>query len=172
MNHAARAAVLSCALFLAAAGCFALGSREIEGSGTVRRESRTVAGFTGIVIEGSGNVTFSQADSQTVTVETDDNLLPIVKTEVRAGILYLGFKEGAKTRHVSQLEFLVSVPKLTAVKISGSGNLHATGLIRAEALTLEISGSGGIYSELDVGRLDVTISGSGEIGRASCRERV
>jgi hypothetical protein len=163
VNHAARAAVLSCALFLAAAGCFALGSREIEGSGTVRRESRTVAGFTGIVIEGSGNVTFSQADSQTVTVETDDNLLPIVKTEVRAGILYLGFKEGAKTRHVSQLEFLVSVPKLTAVKISGSGNLHATGLIRAEALTLEISGSGGIYSELDVGRLDVTISGSGGI---------
>ncbi|MFI5369480.1 MAG: head GIN domain-containing protein [Spirochaetia bacterium] len=163
MNHTARAAILSGALFLAAAGCFALGAREIEGSGVVARESRTVAAFTGIVIEGSGNVTLSQGSAQSLSVETDDNLMPQVKTEVRGGVLYLGFKQGAKLLHVSQLEFLVTVPKLTGVKISGSGNLHTTSLIRAEALSLEISGSGGIYSELDVGRLGVAVSGSGGI---------
>ena len=153
--------MLSGALFLAASGAFALGAREFEGSGVVRMESRSVAAFTAIVIEGSGNVTLSQGNAQSVSVETDDNLLPLVKTDVRAGVLYLGLKEGVRPMHLSQLEFRISVPKLTAVKISGSGNLHATGLIRAEALTLEISGSGGIYSELDVGRLGVTISGSG-----------
>jgi hypothetical protein len=94
-------------------------------------------------------------------VETDDNILPLVKTEVRAGVLYLGFKQGVRPVHLSQLEFQITAPELTGVKISGSGNLHATGLIRAQALTLEISGSGGIYSELDVGRLSVTINGSG-----------
>lgn len=161
MSHITRAAILSGALLLAASSAFALGSRESAGSGIVRTESRTVAAFTAIVIEGSGNVTLSQGSSQSLSVETDDNLLPLVRTEVRTGVLYLGFKEGVKPVHLSQLEFLISVPKLTAVKISGSGNLHATSLIRADALTLEISGSGGIYSELDVGRLGVTISGSG-----------
>ena len=160
-----RAAILCVALSMAAAGGFALGSREsaISGSGTVRTESRTVPAFTAIVIEGFGNVTLSQGGAQSLSVETDDNLLPLVKTEVRAGVLSLGFKQGVKPVHVSQLEFLVSVPELAAVKISGSGNLHATTLVRSEALTLEISGSGGIYSELDVGRLGVTIGGSGGI---------
>jgi hypothetical protein len=164
VNHVcgvSRAAILSGALFLAAFSCFALGSRESEGSGVVRTESRTLAAFTAIVIEGSGTVTLSQGSAQSVSVETDDNLLPLVKTEVRAGVLYLGFKEDVRTVHVSQLEFVITVPKLTGVKISGSGNLHTSGLVRAETLTLEISGSGGIYSELDVGRLAVTISGSG-----------
>lgn len=165
MNHIARAAILCAALLLAATSGFALGSREsaINGSGILRTESRTVPAFAAIVIEGSGNVTLSQENTQSLSVETDDNLLPLVKTEVRAGVLYLGFKEGVKPVRVSQLEFLISVPELNAVKISGSGNLHATTLIRADALTLEISGSGGIYSELDVGRLGVTISGSGGI---------
>jgi len=156
-----RAAILSSALLLAATGVFALGARESAGSGNVGRENRTVPAFTAIVIEGSGNVTLSQESSQSVSVETDDNLLPLVKTEVRAGVLYLGFKPGTRPVHVSQLEFLIGVPKLTAVKISGSGNLHATGLIRADELALEISGSGSIYSELAVGRLTVAISGSG-----------
>jgi len=156
-----RAAILSGALFLAASSGFALGSRESVASGIVRTESRTVPAFTAIVIEGAGNVTLSQASAQSLSVETDDNLLPLVKTEVRAGVLYLGFKQGVKPAHLSQLEFQITVPELTAVKISGSGNLHAASLIRAQALTLEISGSGGIYSELDVGRLAVTISGSG-----------
>jgi hypothetical protein len=165
VNRFARAAILCGALLLAADSGFALGAREspISGSGIVRTESRTVAAFTAIVIEGFGNVTLSQGNTQGLSVETDDNLLPLVKTEVRAGVLYLGFKEGVKPVHVSQLEFLIRVVELTAVKISGSGNLHATTPVRSDALTLEISGSGGIYSELDAGRLDVTISGSGGI---------
>jgi hypothetical protein len=165
VSRIVRAAVLCGALLLAAFSGFALGAREnvVNGSGILRTESRTVAAFTAIVIEGSGNVTLSQGGTQSVSVETDDNLLPLVKTEVRAGVLYLGFKEGVKPVHVSQLEFLISVPQLSALKISGSGNLHATTLIRSDALILEISGSGGIYSELDVGRLEVTISGSGGI---------
>ena len=163
VSHIVRAAILCGAMVLAASGGFALGSRESAGSGMVRKESRTVPAFTAIVIEGSGNVTLSQGETQSLSVETDDNLLPLVRTEVRAGVLYLGFKEGARPVHVSQLEFFVSVPELTAVKITGSGNLHATSIIRASSLTLEISGSGGIYSELEVGRLGVTISGSGGV---------
>jgi hypothetical protein len=165
VSRNARAAVLCGALFLAASSGFALGAREsaINGSGIIRTESRTVPPFTAIVIEGSGNVTLSQGNTQSLSVESDDNLLPRVKTEVRAGILYLGFKEGVKPMRVSRLEFLISVEELTAVKISGSGNLHATTPVRADALTLEISGSGGIYMEMGVGRLGVTISGSGGI---------
>jgi len=156
-----RGAIFSIALLLAATGLFGLGARESEGSGNVSKEDRTVPPFTAIVIEGTGNVTLSQGSSQSLSVETDDNLLPLVKTEVRAGVLSLGFKPGTRPVHVSQLEFLISVPRLTAVKISGSGNLHTTDLIRADELALEVSGSGGIYSELAVGRLTVTITGSG-----------
>jgi hypothetical protein len=169
VSRIARAAILCGALLYAASSGFALGSKEgatrglINGSGIIRTESRSVPTFTAIVVEGSGNVTLSQGNTQSLSVESDDNLLPLVKTEVLAGVLHLGFKEGVQARHVSQLEFLITVAELSAVTIAGSGNLHTTTLLHADTLSLEIAGTGGIYAELDVGRLGVLISGSGGI---------
>lgn len=167
MNRIVCAALLCGAFLTAASNGFASGAGEgapfFTGSGIIRTESRDVPSFTAIVVEGSGNVTLRQGNSQSVSVETDDNLLPVVKTEVVAGVLHLGFKKGVRAQRVSQLEFLITVVQLNVVKIPGSGNLHTAALLRADALSLEIAGSGGIYAELDVGRLDVIVSGSGGI---------
>jgi hypothetical protein len=155
-------------IFLAAAG-FASGVFEsgpfdwVSGSGHVRTENRSVPDFTAIVVEGSGNVTLSQGIRQPVSVETDDNILPYVTTEVIGGVLHLGFKEGTRVRHVTRLEFRVTSPRIEGITISGSGDVHGASTIKGNAMALEIHGSGNIDAELDVARLQTHIGGSGGV---------
>ena len=54
----------------------------------------------------------------------------------------------------------VSVPSLTMLNLSGSGQLAVTG-IKAPKLTVTISGSGLLYAAGTATRLDVTLSGDG-----------
>jgi hypothetical protein len=168
-------AALICGMLLltAAMAGFASGSWEsgewIAGSGNVRSENRSVPGFTAIEVEGSGNVTLRQGNRQSLSVETDDNILPFVKTEVIGGVLHLGIKEGTLLRHMTRLEFQVTAPRVEGITISGSGDVHGGTPLQGDTLTLEIHGSGSIDAAIDVSRLQARIGGSGNIavsGRA------
>jgi len=55
----------------------------------------------------------------------------------------------------------VSVPSLTVLDLSGSGNITVTG-IRASQLTVTVPGSGDIAASGSVARLDISIDGSGD----------
>jgi hypothetical protein len=61
----------------------------IEGSGQVRRESRVVGGFTAVNFSSFGELTLVQGDTEALTIETDDNLLPYVT--LRYGLKPRGF---------------------------------------------------------------------------------
>ncbi len=52
------------------------------GSGTAKTETRPVAGFTSIELAGTGDVQVKQTGTESLTVTADDNLLPLLTTEV------------------------------------------------------------------------------------------
>src|ERR1700731_2555167 len=70
------------------AGC-GFFNKEIVGSGTIVSERRPVVNFTSVVFTGQGNLTIKQSDTESLQIETDDNLLPLIKSEVSNGILYI-----------------------------------------------------------------------------------
>jgi hypothetical protein len=173
MKFSTRAACVALGLLLAAAAAFASGDSEsggwISGSGNVSTENRDVAAFTAIELEGSGNVTVRTGISRAVNVETDDNILPFVKTEVVGNVLHLGFKPDTHVNRMTRLEFTVAAPQLTGITVSGSGNARSAAPLRSDTLSLNIRGSGSITCDADVGGLQATIGGSGGIavrGRA------
>ena len=167
---------LLCAAFLSlSCAAFALGDWEygtpkwITGSGRVETETRAVPGFTGIEVEGSGNVTLSQGVRQQLSVEADDNILPAVTTKVEGGILHLGFAPGTRITGMTRLEFRITAPEIRGITISGSGNVRTATVLRGDSLALRIGGSGSIDGEIDVRSLESDIGGSGSIrvrGRA------
>ena len=174
MNRNTRVA-LSCAVLLAAAvSAFAFGSWEelsggVVGSGILATENRTVPPFTAIEIEGSGNVVLSQGLFQSVSVESDRNILPVVTTRVVGNVLHLGFKQGTRVRNITKLEFRITVQQLTGLRISGSGDVRAVTPLRSNSLSMTIGGSGSIEAEVDAATLKADIGGSGSIevkGRA------
>ena len=78
---------LGCALF---AGCVLTA---ISGSGHVVDEPRSVSGFSAVSLSGSGRLLIEQGETESLTITADDNLLPLIKSEVSGGRLELGSKD-------------------------------------------------------------------------------
>ena len=168
MKQTLTAFAAASALLLFAGCAFATGGSEYDarwltGSGLVTSEARVVPDFTGIEVEGLGDVELSQGLLQSVTVECDDNILPYVKADVVGDTIHLGMKPGTSVRRMTRMIFHITVPRVTSIVIAGSGGVKAMTALRANALSLSIRGSGAIQAQLAVGRLVSSIGGSGDI---------
>jgi hypothetical protein len=146
------------------------GVRVIRGSGNVITEDRQVTNFDRIALEGSGEVIVTQGGGESLTVETDDNVMEHVKTEVEGGTLKLGLVTGIPTgvnvQSTTRLIFYVGVDDLSGLSISGSGDIEAE-TIETERLDASISGSGKVQIfNLAAGDMNADISGSGEVDLA------
>jgi hypothetical protein len=73
------------------AACERVG-RGLPGSGTLKSEKRDVVGFTEVAISGEGELTLSQTGQESLTIEAEDNLLPLLTSTVAHGCLTLGTK--------------------------------------------------------------------------------
>ncbi len=135
----------------------------VRGSGDLITESRSVSNFDSIDLSGSGEVIITQGDGESLTIETDDNVMEHVKAEVSGGTLKLGYEEGLNLISPTQLIFTVGVDNLTGLKISGSGDIESD-MIETDRMDVTISGSGDIQIDnLTTDEVEARISGSGEI---------
>lgn len=160
--------IVVCVALLAGAAAFAsgtwdYGSNRFYGSGNVQTESRAVPAFTAIEVEGSGIVTLSQGIVQSLSVETDDNIMDRVKTEVVGGVLRLGFQPGTSIVRMTRLAFRITAPRIDGIVISGSGDVRAATPLRTSSLSMEIRGSGSIDASVDADAVRAAIGGSGGI---------
>jgi hypothetical protein len=138
----------------------------VAGSGQQASETRTVADFQGIALQGAMDLLVRQGPVQSVQAEADDNLLALLETvvESRDGTptLVVRWKRGESIRTRGKVRVTVVVPKLSAVAAAGSGDITLEGL-NAPALKLVLSGSSDVrFSGLVTDELSLRISGSGD----------
>jgi hypothetical protein len=129
-----------------------------RGSGTVITESRTVNDFSEIALSGSGEVVVDVNGTESLTITAEDNILPLLTTEVRSGRLELSTRSSISP--TVTIVYTISAAVLNGVSIDGSGDITATG-ITADSFDAEISGSGQIEVAGTADELTVDISGSG-----------
>ena len=133
-----------------------------RGSGKVISEPRDVKDFQSVTLSGSGDLIITQGDSEALRIEAEDNLMPLIESDVRAGTLYLGFKpnSGSITTNVP-VKYYLSVKNLFGVDLEGSGSVSADNL-KAGNMAIILTGSGSVdIKVLTADTLKVTISGSG-----------
>jgi hypothetical protein len=150
-------------LLLIVAGCSDLAEETVEGSGNVITEARDVKDFDAISVQGFGEVRIEIGPFSPLTIEAEDNVLPHIVSEVDGSTLELRTEEGIGFRDVEVPICTITMPALTGISISGSGDVEAAG-IAAGSFDISISGSGDVrLTEMDVTSLDVSISGSGDV---------
>lgn len=140
----------------------------IRGSGDLITESRNVGNFDSIALSGSGEVIVTQGAGESLTIETDDNVMEHVKAEVRGGTLELGFKERTGSISPTRLIFTVGVDDLKGLRISGSGDIESS-TVDTDRLDVKIDGSGDINLSGEATAQEVTINGSGKHDAADLR---
>ncbi len=70
-----------------------LSIKGISGSGNVISEERKVEGFSGISVSAGINLFISQGSSESLKIEAEDNIIPLLITEVKNGKLEIHYKQ-------------------------------------------------------------------------------
>lgn len=168
------------ACLVALGGCYTE-----RGSGEVTVVSHDLTGFNGVRLVGAGELSVASG-AFAVSVSAEDNVMPSVVVEMDGDTLVLrresGWGEGVRPSF--PIEFMVTLPALKAVRVSGSGNaavqdvpaedglmltVYGSGTIRVAAaqaptVVANVQGSGGIsLDELTASRFVSRIDGSGRV---------
>lgn len=152
----------------------------VRGSGKMATETRTVSNFNQVSLQGSGDLTIRSGEQESLTIEAEDNILPLITSEVKGSRLELGFKPNTSLNHSRPIHFTLVVKNLTGVSLEGSGNITNSSLttdhldlsilgsgnmrfenLKAQALKLDLVGSGTVDASGEVQSQAVSIPGSG-----------
>jgi hypothetical protein len=152
-------AVLVLGLFLIT-GC---GISYIRGSGNVITEEREVSGFDSVEMSGFGEVFITQGNSESLTIETDDNLMQYIDSVVRGNTLYIEFEDNTIPDPSDKITFRLNVIDLEALDLSGAGSFTIESL-ETPSLEITFSGAGDIdLDSLMADRVSTRVSGAGDI---------
>lgn len=138
------------------------GYNGLRGSGIEVREERSVESFDEISILHSMDVEVEVGAETAVTVIGDDNLVARVVTWVDGDELIVDVDSDEWLAPRRGLLVRISTPHLTAFSIEGSSDAVVRG-VDSERLVLSIEGSGDVTVSGRTGRLEASISGSGDM---------
>jgi len=137
-----RVAVMMVVLGLLAVACgdVPTGSDRVRGSDEVTVETRSIAEFERVVLAGEGDVLLGNGSDGLVEIETDDNLLTHIRTEVSGDTLTISTEPGIDIDPTDGVIYRLGCPVITAVTLSGAGSIIATG--RTDRLDVVLAGAG------------------------------
>ncbi|MFZ1114287.1 MAG: head GIN domain-containing protein [Propionibacteriaceae bacterium] len=148
------------ALALLAVGSVVTACSATAGSGQLATQSPQVSGFASVELAGVGELSIDQTGTESLTVSAEDNLLPLLTSEVEGDTLILGKKPNTRIVTTKPITYTLTMKDITGLAVSGSGTINAPKLTTA-ALRIEISGSGMITTAGNTDDQNLEISGSG-----------
>lgn len=133
----------------------------VTGSGKTITQTFDVRDFDQIRLGTSGVMYIEQGDDFSLTVEADDNILPIMKVEVEQGVLTIRTSPEVSALQFETLIYRVTLPELSVIDLSGSADIRVEDFT-ADSLNININGSGDVtFVNLEAASLSVRLSGSG-----------
>jgi hypothetical protein len=145
--------------FLFASSCRYI-AKGVRGSGNRKTEKRELASFKSVEASGAFEVTIVCQQSQSFEIEGDDNVLPLIKTDVNDGNLRIH----SDTQYSASrpIAIRISIPDLEKYVSAGAGDVHISG-VKNEQLVFSNTGATNIEASGDTKLLDIKSSGAGNI---------
>lgn len=137
-----------------------------RGTGDIITETRDVAGFNKIRLDGAGRLLIKQGASESLVIEAEENVMDELTSEVIGDTLVLGYKDRPWWRSILPTRPIVydlTVIDLNELTLNGAGDLEIQNL---ETTTFEITmnGAGQVdVEELMADTFIVHIAGTGTV---------
>lgn len=133
----------------------------IKGNGNIGKQNRELGHFTGLSTGLGGSVEVRLGNTEGVTIETDDNLLPQIETVVENGMLRIRPVKRDLHLEPHSLKIIVNARTVERISLGGSANVDAERL-KGKKLQFDIGGSGTISApDLESESVSVSLGGSG-----------
>jgi predicted DNA-binding antitoxin AbrB/MazE fold protein len=132
------------ALALALISCNDFNNQK-EGNGNVTTEKREVTGdFTKIVAGQAIDVEIEQADSYSIEVEADSNLIENIKTSIDNGVLKIS--SDVNFQDAEKLLVRIKVKQLDEIETTSASNVESVNVFKGKNLRIAASSA----SEIDI----------------------
>lgn len=127
-------------------------------------ESRQVSGFHGIASAGPFDVHVKIDGTESLKISASSDIMGEIETKVEDGKLEIKLKHHDWGRnHIGRIDIYVTAKSLSSLANAGSGSIKVDGVISGENVTINLSGSGSIFSAVKSGNFHASISGSGSM---------
>lgn len=135
-------------------------NKSVKGSGNIATEARDISDFSGVDVSGVFQVEITAGQEFGVQIEADDNLLPLIKTEVRRGVLRIETDEKLSSEH--GLKILISAPDIDSIDASGVAKINLSG-VKNNELRVDTSGASKVNISGETANLIIEVSGASSI---------
>ncbi|NNE97665.1 MAG: DUF2807 domain-containing protein [Pyrinomonadaceae bacterium] len=135
-------------------------SRRTSPSGNVVVEKREVSDFKAVQVSGLFTVEIVAQKEFSLEVETDDNILQYIKTEVNDGVLVISKERGWFKKFRAKIR--ISAPHIEGLEVSGVTKTSLENL-DGESLKIELSGASKIEASGKVNDLEIDMNGASKL---------
>lgn len=129
----------------------------VQGSGSAKAETRSLSTFRSMEVDGAYTVRIVCQKDQSIAISADDNLLPLILTEVQDGILRVTSKKSICAS--APMTLTITVKSLDLIRSSGANEFQVQNL-KGESLEVELSGSSSMTLDGKVDELNAKIDGA------------
>lgn len=134
----------------------------LEISSPIITEMRTVGDFDRILLEGIGTVLMTQGTQKPLRIETHEEVLALLETEVVGGELQISLRD-CLNGMIDRLDIFVSTPDIEQVQVDGVGTLVAQNDLDLDRLEVVLNGVGDLFLKGICDELDLTSAGVGNV---------
>ncbi len=125
-------------------------------SGTPKTEERPLGEFSSVKLAVGMNLKVTCDQEPAIRITSDDNIVPLVKTEVKDGVLQIWSDDNLTVKSDSVIE--LSAKAISGLAIEGAGDIEVTGM-KCDTGNLAISGAGSIKGDVEAADLKIEIAG-------------
>lgn len=165
---------------------------QVQGSGNIKKQTRELAHFTGVSLSLPATTELRIGNTEGITIETDDNLLPLIETVIENGTLKVRPTRRNMNLHTRSMKIVINAKEVERISLGGSGSIESDPLkggamkfdlggsgtiniksIESESISVAVGGSGNFKTGGGTAtKLSVSIGGSGDVdlGRVKARE--
>lgn len=139
------------------------GSEKVKGNGNMLSKQRNLEQYDEVKLVGSMNVQLVAGTEGKIEIHAESNLHEYILTEVKGGSLKISVEKGIDLQPTKEITITVPFRDLSAISLTGSGDIWNKDLIKESNLEVQVTGSGDMKLDLEVQNLKGKITGSGDI---------
>jgi len=132
----------------------------VRGSGVRKTEQRDLPVFSAIETSGAFDVDVNCQKPASVEIEADDNILPLVQTDVRGGVLYVSTTKSYSSS--GGIKLRITVPDLASVKSTGAGKFNILG-VKNDKFEIRSTGAATVVAAGQSKSVKISSTGAGKI---------
>lgn len=138
---------------------------KIHGNGDYTTETRSLDTYDEIAVTGGMDVFLIAGTEGELKIQAESNLMEYIITEVQGDKLKIYTEKGYELVESRRMEIKIEVPveDISAVSLTGSGDIEGQVTIVADDLDLKLTGSGDINLDIEAVRIRGTVTGSGDM---------